>query len=209
MNPELLLVRSLRRVLESASEGKGVARSLVEELRPSALPWSGAAKMLLLGYPLRASLETFLESPSEEAAMLASLIAASPASSARLVGKKGEALAATLEEWVKAKESRRLEGKVMRFRSLVTSGVLGAVTAMVASLGPLVGSLSFGGAPPAVDPTALLAGGAAMAVVGSGVLGFYLSGRGFLLNVAVTIFVYALVGAAASPLGVLAPATLW
>jgi hypothetical protein len=209
LNPDLALVRSLRRVLESASEGKGMARSVVEELRPSSLPWSRSAKLLLLGHPIRTSMEALLESPYDEAAMLASLIVASAMSSALLVGKKGEVLAGTLERWVKAKENRRLEEKVMRFRSMVTSGVLGAVTAMVASLGPLVGSLNFEGASPAVDPLTLLVGGAAMAAIGSAVLGFYMSGKGFPLNVAVTLGVFVLVSAAVSPLGGLTPTVIW
>lgn len=209
MNPDLLLVRSLRRVLESASEGKGMARSAIEELRLSPLPWSRGAKMLLLGHPLRTSMEPLLRAPSAEVALLASLIVASPASSTLLLGKKGEALAGTLERWVKARENRKLEQKVMRFRSVVTSGVLGAVTAMVSSLGPLVGSLNFGGTAPAVDPAALLVGGAAMAAIASGVLGLYMSGKGFPLNVAVTLGVFALVGAGASPLGSPTPAALW
>ncbi len=209
MNPDLFLVRSLRRILESASDGKGMAQSVVEELRLSPLPWSRAAKMTLLGYPLRTSMEAILDSTSAEAAMLASLIVASPRSSALLVGRRGEVLAGTLERWVKAKENRKLEEKVMRFRSMVTSGVLGAVTAMIASLGPLVGGLNFAGTAPPLDPTALLVGGAAMAAIGSGVLGFYMSGRGFPVNVAVTLGVFGLVSAAASPLGGLTPATLW
>ena len=120
MNADLFLVRSLRKVLESASEGKGMARSVVEELRMTPLPWSRAAKMLLLGHPLRTAMETLLESPSGEASMLASLIVASPGSSALLVAKKGEVLAGTLERWVRAKESWKHEEKVMRFRSMVT-----------------------------------------------------------------------------------------
>ena len=209
MNPDLLLVRSLRRVLESAAEGKGVARSVVEEYRLSPPPWSGAARMLLLGHPLRTSMKGLLESPSTEAAMLASLIVASPGSSTLLVGRRGDTLAGTLERWVRAKESRKLEEKVMRFRSVVTSAVLGAVTAMIASLGPLVGNLNFEATAPPVDPTTLLAGSAAMAAVGSAILGFYLSGKGFPLNVAVTLCAFALVGAAVSPLGGLAPSALW
>jgi hypothetical protein len=209
LNPDLLLVRSLRKVLESAAEGKGVARSVVEELRLSPPPWSRSARMLLLGHPLRTSLKSVIESSSAEAAMLASLIVASPRSSAQLVGKSGEILAATLERWVRAKESRKLEEKVMRFRGMVTSGVLGAVTAMISSLGPLVGSLNFGGATPAVDPTTLLAGSAAMAAIGSAILGLYMSGKGFPLNIAVTLGAFALVSAATSPLWGLTPVVLW
>ena len=209
MNPDLFLVRALRKVLESASEGKGMARSVVEGLRLSPLPWAGVARMLLLGHPLGTAMETLLESSSAEASMLASLIVASPGSSSLLVAEKGEVLAGTLEKWVRARENRKLEEKVMRFRSMVTSGVLGAVTAMVASLGPLVGSLNFEGTSPPVDPAALLIGGAAMAAMGSAVLGFYMSGKGFPFNVAVTLGVFALVSTAASPLGGQTPPILW
>lgn len=209
MNPDLFLVRSLRRVLESAAQGKGVARSVVEEFRLSPPPWSRTAGMLLLGHPLRTSMESLVESSTAEAAMLASLIVASPRSSALLVGKSGETLAATLERWVRAKESRKLEEKVMRFRGMVTCGVLGAVTAMISSLGPLVGSLNFEGTAPAVDPMTLLAGSAAMAAIGSAILGLYMSGKGFPVNVAVTLGAFALVSAAASPLWGLTPTVLW
>ncbi len=200
MNPELAMVRSLRRVLESAGEGKGMARSVVLELRTSPPLGSDAARMLLLGYPLRASLRPLVEHGSEEAGMLASLVVAAPESSASLVGASGEALADTLETWVKARDSRRAEQKVLRFRSIVTSGVLGAVTAMVASMGPLVGSLSFGGSGPPADPATLLAGAAVMATTSSAMLGLFMSGKGFLTNVLVTIGVFALVSAVASPL---------
>ena len=97
----------------------------------------------------------------------------------------------------------------MGFRGMVTSGVLGAVTAMVSSLGQLVGSLNFQGGTPAADQGVLLVGGAAMAAIGSGVLGFFMSGKGFPVNVAVTLGVFALVGAAASPLASLSPTALW
>ena len=209
MNSDLSMVRSLRKALESAGEGKGMARSVIEALGGASPEGSAAARMLLLGYPLHRSMKTLAESPSEEAALLSSLIIAAPKSSATLVGKSGETLAGTLERWVRARESRRLEHRVMRFRSLVTSGVLGGVTAMMASLGPLVGSLDFSGAAPPVDSTALLAGAAAMAAISSGVLGLYMSGRGFLVNVAVTLAVFLLVSTAAAPLAGFAPSIAW
>ena len=208
MNPELLLVRSLRRVLESVGQGRGVALSVVEELRLAPDPAPDSARRLLLGYPLRASLRVLCESTTDEVAMLASLIVAAPRSSAALVGEKGEELASTLEQWVKARDSRRLEQKVLKFRSVLTSGVLGAVTAMLASIGPLVGSLNLGGAPP-VDPSAFLAGAAAMAAISSAMLGLFMSGKGFLLIVAVTVGVFAAVSAIASPLANVPAATMW
>lgn len=209
MTSDLSLVRSMRRVLESAGEGRGLARSVVEELRGTGEPGEGAARRLLLGHPLRASLRVLAESSSDEAAMLASLIVAAPESSASVVGRSGEELAGTLEKWVRAREARKVEQKVMRFRSVITSGVLGAVTAMISSLGPLVGSLNFGGSVPSVDPSALLAGAALMAAIGSGILGVYMSGRGFVLNVGVTLGAFALVTAAASPLSAFPSGIEW
>ena len=208
MNPDLSLVRSLRKVLESSAEGKGVARSVVEELRRSPA-WSSGAKLLLLGHPLRTSLKPLVEARSEEASMLAALIVSSPKSSAPLVGRNGGALAQTLERWVRARESRALEERVMRCWSVLTSGVLGAVTAMVASLGPILGSLNFAGSAPPADPATILAGAAAMAAIGSAVLGLFMSGRGFVVNVGVTLGVFAAVAALASPLAGVAVATPW
>lgn len=209
MSSELSMVRSLRMVLESAEEGRGMARSVVQVLRSSSPPGKGAARSLLLGYPLSVSLRPLIDSASEEAAMLASLVVSAPRSSTSVVGVKGEELGATLERWVKARESRRLEQKVLRFRSVVTSGVLGAVTAMVATLGPLVGSLDFQAPAPPADAPTLLAGAAVMAAMSSAVLGLYMSGRGFLLNVVVTLGVFALVSAVASPLASLPAVAMW
>jgi hypothetical protein len=207
MNPELSMVLSLRRVLESAAAGKGMSRGLIEELGPAEGAGADVARMLLLGYPLGVSLKP-LERSSEEAAMLASLMISTPRSSATLVGNSGKALADTLERWVKAKESRRLEQRVQRFRSLVTSAVLGAVTAMIATLGPVVGNLSFG-TPSALSPRDLLVSAAGMAAVGSGMLGLYMSGRRFPANIVVALAAFAFVSGVASPLTNLPSIAFW
>ena len=182
--------------------------SLVKVLRGTDAPGRETARLLLLGNPIPAAVRPMVEGSGAEVAMLASLIVASPGSSAPVVGRSGGATARTLERWVKARENRALERKVIRFRGLVTSGVLGAVTAMVAALGPLVGSLSFvGGA--VAGPGALGIGAAAMAAVSSGMLGLYTSGRSLYANVAVTLAVFALVWGAASPLGGASAVGLW
>jgi hypothetical protein len=207
MNTDLAMVLSLRRVLESARDGKGMSRSIVDELG-RASPNPEPARLLLLGYPLSASLRELTEHGSLEVAMLASLIVSTPKSSAALVGSSGEALATTLERWVKAKESAKLEQKVLRFRSMVTSGVLGAVTAMVASLGPLVGNLNFS-ALPAAGPQGLLPAAAGMTAVSSGMLGLFMSGRRFFVNMAFSLAVFGLVSVIASPLVSVPTLTLW
>lgn len=208
MNPDLSTILSLKRVLESTSEGKGMAKSIVEGLGGDRPLGSESARLLLLGYPLPLALRPLVDGGSDEISMLASLIVSAPMSSTSLVGKSGSAFAVTLERWIKARENGLLEQKVMRFRSLVTSAVLGAVTAMVASLGPLVGSLNFGtGA--VLDPGALIYAGALMATISSGMLGVFMSGRGFFVNVALSLATFALVAVVVSPLASVPSVALW
>ena len=199
---------SLRRVLEGVGEGSGISRAIIRELGGGDRVGQEVAKMLLLGNAIETSLRPLSEEGSEEESMLASLIVAAPSSSAPMVGRTGGALATTLERWVNERESRALEQKVLRFRGLVTSGILGAVTAMAATLGPLVGSLSSAlGAPS--GPGALVYGAAAMTAIGSGTLGAYTSGRRFYANVAVALAAFGIVFLAASPLAAVSVTGLW
>jgi hypothetical protein len=208
MTQDLSTVLSLRRVLESAESGMGMTRSLVRELTAEGGPCVDVARMLLLGHTLAVALRPLVEDGSEEVAMLASLIVSTTGSSTTLVGRSGEELARTLERWLKVKESRRLEQRVLRFRSLITSGVLGAVTAMVATLGPLVGSLSFAG--PAVQGAAgVLPAAAVMTALSSGMLGLFMSGRRMFVNVIVAMAAFAAVSAIASPLASVPLVPLW
>ncbi len=208
MNPELSTVLALRRVLESAGSGMGMSQSIVKGLSSVSPKGKDVARLLLLGFPLAVALRPLTEGRSDEVAMLASLIVSTPRSSATLVGRSGEELADTLERWVKLKENRRMEQKVMRFRSVVTSGVLGAVTAMVASLGPLVGSLNFA-APVAQSASGLLPAAAGMTAISSAMLGLFMSGRGMFVNVGVALAVFAAVSTVASPLASVPSVTLW
>ena len=209
MNEELATILALRRVMEASTEGEGIARALVEELGGSRPRGSDVARMLLLGYPFRSALEQFIERAPEEVAMLASLLVAAPSSSAEMVGRNGSAFGAILERWVKARENARIEQKVHQFRSVVTSGVLGAVTAMISSLGPLVGTLSFAAGAPAAAPGDLLWAAAALAGLASAMLGLFMSGRRFFVNVFVTLAVFCFVAVLAAPLADVSSVTLW
>ncbi len=208
MNQDLRAILALRRVLQSAKKGMGMAQSLVKELREYGAPDSETTRLLLLGFPLSVALQPLVRSKSEEVSMLASIIVTAPRSSTILVGASGEALAGTLERWAKARDNTRLENRVFRFRSLITSGVLGAVTAMIASLGPVVASLNFEGAAAAGGGSILYAA-AAYAAIAAGMLGLFMSGRGFYVNVAVALGVFAFVSALASPLASVQPISLW
>jgi len=209
LNPDLSTILSLRRVLESAGEGMGMAQSLVREIRDVEPLGTETARLLLLGLPLNVALRNLTRTKSEEVSMLASLMVSAPRSSSTLVGKSGGAFAGTLERWVKARESGKLEQKAMRFRSLITSAVLGGVSAMISSLGPLVGNLALTDTPATVNTVTLLYAAAALTAVSSGMLGLFMSGRGFYVNVGVSLAVFALVSALASPLAAFSSASLW
>ena len=200
MTNDIETIISLRRVLESAGRGMGISQALLDEFIGNKGGGGMVAQLVLLGYPLRESLRPFLGDGTGEVSMLSSLIVSVPRSSANLVGKSGAVLASTLESWIRAKEGRQLEQKVMRFRGLVASGVLGAVSAMMSSLGPIVGSLNFLANSAQVPGGSLLPWAAGVAAMSSGMLGLYLSGRGFVFNVVVTVTTFLLVATAVSPL---------
>jgi hypothetical protein len=202
------MIISLRRVLESAESGMGLSQSLVRELGTEGLQGEEVARKLLLGFPLSTALRPLAGMRSEEVAMLSSLVVSSTASSATLVGTSGKELARTLERWVKIGENRRLEQRVLRFRSVITAGVLGAVTAMVATLGPVVGSLSFTGQD-VQGAASVLPAAALMTALSSGMLGFFMSGRKMFVNVLVAMAAFAAVGFIASPLASIPPLPLW
>ena len=200
MNDELATISSLKKVLESAGAGEGIARALVREIRGMGPEGAAVARMILIGYPISISLGPLVKSKSEEVSMLSALVGSATKSSSTLVGKKGRTFAAVLERWAKMKENEKLEIRVQAFRALLTSGVLGAVTAMLASLGPLVASLNFvEGTPPVAAGSLLLAAGG-MTAISSGMLGFFMSGRRFYINVLVALTMYAIVSSVASPL---------
>jgi len=209
VNTELVRILALKRVLESAGEGMGMAQSVTRELRGVKQIGSESARLVLLGYPLAVALHPFVESECDEVSMLASLIVSAPGSSSAMIGRSGGILADTLERWVKAKESGKLQQRALKFRGLVTCGVMGAVTAMIASLGPLVGSLDIIGTSAQTSSGILLYSAAGLTCMSSCMLGLFLSGRGFYLNVIVALGVFALVSTLASPLANVSTVTLW
>jgi len=206
---ELARILALKKVLESASEGMGMAQSLANVLRWVEPPGNESARLVLLGYPLAVALRPLIESGCDEVSMLASLIVSAPKSSSAMIGRSGGVLASTLERWVKAKESGKLQQKALRFRSLVTCGVLGAVTAMVASLGPMIGSLDFAGTSPVTGSATLLYSAAGLTGISSCMLGLFMSGRGFYLYVALALGVFAVVSTLVSPLADVSAVSLW
>jgi len=199
MNPDLSMVLALRRVMESVEEGRGMAQALARELGGVGPVGLETVREILLGFPFSVSLGPLRESKAEEVAMLASLLVSASKSNTSLVGRNGEAVSHTLEGWLKLKENSKLEHRVITFRSMVTSGVLGAVSATVATLGPLLGNLDFT-TQTRPDPGALLFFAVGMTGISSGMLGYFMSGSRFLANVVLSLGVFAFVWSLASPI---------
>jgi len=208
MDQELSVVLAFRRVLERTAEGMGVSQALLRELGSAGPAGNEVRRSLLLGLSPGAALFPITNGYSAEASMLASLVLSSKASSVVTTGKKGETLSDLAEKWVKARENQRLESRVIRVRSLLASAVAGAVCAMIATIGPLLGSLSDITNPAPAAAGSLLYPGAALALISSGLLGLYTSGRGFYLNVLVTGIVYGFVAFAVAPLASF-PSSIW
>ncbi len=196
---DISLLLALRRVLRRVHERGGAAQALVVEMRGEGPSGKEVARRLLLGSSLSVAVAP-VEERGEEVAMLASLISKARTSSTAAIGDSGEGLSLTLEKWLKARENRKLEDRVMRFRGIIASIVLGAVSAMIATLGPLVNLVSFTSAPASVAPGGVMYAAFAMACISSAMLGLYLSGRNLVLNVAATIVTFAVVAALVAPL---------
>jgi len=209
MNPDLSLVLALRRVLGLVTEGSGMAQALVRELRGGDPRGRYAARRILLGYPIPVSLARLERGGPDEIGLIATLIVGSAESSSQLIGETGEAVTITVERWLKTKENARLEDRVARFRSLIASFVLGAVAAIIATLGPLVGALSFSATPELTGSRSIFYAAVGMTAASSAMLGLFMSGRRFGLNVAASLSAFVFVSALASPLSPVPATSVW
>jgi hypothetical protein len=208
VNEDLRLLRALRRVLESASDGGSLSASLVTELRDSPGAGRDVAREVLLGHPMDLALRPLLDGSVPETSILASVIAGAAAGSVESAGRSGRGLSDIMEGWAKARDNVRMEEGVWRFRSLVASGVLGAVCAMIATVGPLVGSFSLAPQPGQVGAAGLPYLAAGMCAASSAMLGLFTSGKGLVITLAASMCAFAVVFVLAAPLGSFTPASL-
>jgi hypothetical protein len=209
LNRDLSTLFLLRRVLEEIRGGRGLSGALVRVFHGAGQGLDAVAKETLLGRPPGEAMRGLLEEGGSEVGILAALVVNGTKGNARVTGRKGEELSRTLERWIKTREGRLMELRVLRFRGIVVSSVLGAVLGMISSVGPLVGNLNLSLTAPPPVPGYLGAAAAAMACLSSAMLGLFMTGRGFVLNVALTLGAFVLVGAAASPLTSVTAQSLW
>jgi hypothetical protein len=209
MSKTLARIQLLKKVLASVGAGRGVSASVVLAFRGGGGAERLAARMVLLGHPPRRSMASIVSDQSRELGMLASLVTMASGSNLAAIGRKGSEFSALMERWLKAKEERLMEQKVFQMRGLIMSAVLGAVMATVSALGPLVGAGElFAGGGTSAGP-ALNYASAAMVVVSSSMIGLFLSGRRFYLNLVLALAVFSLALSASSPLAPVPTVSLW
>ena len=209
MNQRFNLMMRLRGVFEATKEGMGLASALVLTFAPAGPQEREVARRILLGFPVQMALQPVISNSSRELSMLGELLAGASGSSAKLIGSKGEGLSITLERWLKMKEEWAMQRKVMQMRSHLMSGVLGAVVAMLAALGPVVASLNLTGAVAEPSSSALTWATAAMVCLSSATLGLFMSGRRFYLDVVIALASFSFVFYAVAPLANIPVVSLW
>ncbi|HXW37268.1 MAG TPA: hypothetical protein VEJ36_05140 [Nitrososphaerales archaeon] len=201
MKEKFELVSKLRRVFMNMRQGLGLAHSLVETFRDSEGGHTEVARRILLGIPPAVALESLTSAGSEELRMLVNLLAGAGGASARLVGEKGERLSGIVEGWLEAQESSQLERRVMHTRGLIMCTVLGAVVAMMATIGPLVGVEQISTAAVPVASRALLElSSCLMAALSGGMLGAFTGGKRLYQNVILTVAAFVITSSAVAPL---------
>jgi uncharacterized membrane protein len=97
------------------------------------------------------------------------------------------------------KQQRIVEQRIMETRSIMVSGILGGVTAMISALAPVLSSfqLTLSAQPPPSSPSYL---GILFVLPAASFLGFFFSPRRAYVNVAVSVAAFVLVTYFFSPL---------
>lgn len=209
MNKRLVRLQLIKRVLASISSGRGVSTSIVLALRQGEGAERLAARKVLLGFPPTESMASIVSDESKELGMLASLVTMASSSNVAAIGKKGTDLSNLLERWLKAGEERAMEAKVFQMRGLIMSAVLGALMATVSAIGPLVASTSLlTGGTVSPGPSLYLLSGA-MVAVSCSMLGFFLSGKRFYVNLGLGLGVYLVAFFVMSPLSTVTGVSAW
>ena len=190
---ELRRMDKLRQVMRLSARGKGMAASIVETFRDSKLaPEVETVRSILLGRPVEESAARMASGDGPARDLLLYLVQQAKVDASE-ASRRADKLAVLFEHWVRAKQERLVDQRIMETRSLMVSAILGGVTAMVATLAPVLASfqLSFTQQATSVGYSQYL--GLFFIVPGSFFLGLFFSRRRALLNVMVSVAVFSLV----------------
>lgn len=191
---ELRRMDKLKQVMKLSARGRGIAASMVETFSDSAFAKEAeAVRSILLGRPLEESAAEIATGDGPSKDLLLFLLQQAKVDAAE-ASRRADKLAALFGHWVRAKQQRLVDQRIMETRSLMVSAILGGVTAMVACLAPVLSSfqISFTVQPP-TSPGYSQYLGLFFVIPGSFFLGLFFSRRRALLNVAVSAAAFALV----------------
>ncbi|MDA4136195.1 MAG: hypothetical protein OK449_04240 [Thaumarchaeota archaeon] len=190
---ELRRMNKLRQVMRLSARGNGMAASLVETFRGSRLPAElSAVRSILLGRPLEESVGSMMAADDRSSDLLIYLVQQAKIDAPE-ASRRADKLALLFEHWVRAKQDRIVEQRIMETRSIMVSAILGGVTAMAAALAPALSTfqLTFAQLQPSPAYTEYL--GLLFVIPGALFLGLFFSPRRALLNMAISGAAYLMV----------------
>jgi hypothetical protein len=192
----------IRQVMRQSSKGKGLAASMVSTFGRSKDEREVAVvRAILLGTPVAEAIRGMVKTNDETGDLLRFLVEQARIDALE-ASRHADSLGTLFERWVRSKQERLIEQRIMETRSLMVSAILGAVTAMVAALAPVLSSFQLSLTAPAQQALApyTLYIGILLVVPGAFFLGQFFSAKRAVLNLAVSLAAYLLVVYFFSPL---------
>jgi hypothetical protein len=196
---ELARMGKLRQVLRLAAHGRGVAASLVETFRETRVEQEEEmVRRILLGNPVERSAANLITRNDLSRDVLLYVINQAKVNAVE-ASRRADRLTSLFEHWVWMKQQRAVDQKIMETRSLLVSAILGAVTAMISTLAPILASFQLTLGAPQTPPSPSYLG-AIFVVPAALFLGVFFSPRRAYLNLVVSMFAFATVAYFFSPL---------
>ncbi|MDG6926237.1 MAG: hypothetical protein JRN09_06750 [Nitrososphaerota archaeon] len=189
---ELRRMDRLRQVMRLSARGKGMAASIVETFRDSpAWREREAVRSILLGRSVEESTRLMTGAKGHGDELLSFLVEQAKLDAPE-ASRRAEKLSALFERWVRAEQERLVDRRIMETRSLMVSAVVGGVTAMVASLAPVLSSFQLALTQQVPPPPSVQYLGILFVIPSSFFLGLFFSPMRAVLNLAVATAAFAL-----------------
>ena len=195
--PDLSFMAKLRQVLRLTARGRGVAAAIVETFQGSRV--DGEREMvrrILMGHPVGDAMERLGsegKGPDAYTRELALFVVEQASVDAAEASRRAERLSTLFEHWIWMKRQRGTDQKILETRSIMVSGILGGVTAMVSCLAPVLANFQINlESPPSTAPATFYSPylGLLFVLPAASFLGFFFSRRRAYFNVTVAVAAY-------------------
>jgi hypothetical protein len=185
-------MNKLRQVMRLSARGKGMAASVVETFKDSDVREEReTARRILLGRPLEDSVSA-MTTGGQSGDLLFYLVEQAKMNAPE-ASRQADRLTVMFERWVRAKQERLVDQKIVQTRSFMVSAILGGVTAMLAALAPVLSTFQLTLSQQAAPTGGSQYLGLLLAVPSAFFLGMFFSPRRALLNSAASAAAYMLV----------------